>query len=132
MNIPIKGEPKQRPRATHRGKHIILYTPKKTKDFETSIGQYYKVLGGEFFKDGLLCANIVFYFKPAKSLSEKKKLDLYGKPFAGSKGDIDNLLKSLFDGLNGVAYSDDIQICEVHARRVYSREDRIKLELVRL
>lgn len=41
-------------------------------------------------------------------------IDLY-RP--AKRGDIDNSLKSVFDSLTGVAWIDDSQVCEVHARR---------------
>lgn len=33
-------------------------------------------------------------------------------------GDLDGYFKGLFDALNGVAYTDDQQIVEIHARRL--------------
>lgn len=35
------------------------------------------------------------------------------------KPDIDNLEKAVFDALNTLAYLDDQQICEVHARKLF-------------
>lgn len=34
--------------------------------------------------------------------------------FFGSRGDIDNLAKSILDGLNAIAYNDDKQVEELH------------------
>lgn len=34
--------------------------------------------------------------------------------------DIDNLLKTVLDGLNGVAFRDDAQVCEVRASKRYA------------
>lgn len=36
------------------------------------------------------------------------------------KPDIDNILKIVLDGLNGVAYADDKQVIEVRCRKFYS------------
>lgn len=36
---------------------------------------------------------------------------------ARNRGDVDNLLKAVLDGMNGVAYHDDRQVVEVHGCR---------------
>lgn len=33
-------------------------------------------------------------------------------------GDLDNLTKAILDSLNGICYEDDIQVCEIHARKM--------------
>jgi crossover junction endodeoxyribonuclease RusA len=38
-------------------------------------------------------------------------------PTASIKGDLDNQIKALLDGLNGVAYTDDIQVVAIHAMK---------------
>ena len=38
--------------------------------------------------------------------------------------DIDNLIKSLFDGLNRVAWKDDAQVVQVHAQKVYAEKGK--------
>lgn len=37
--------------------------------------------------------------------------------FHGSKGDLDNLAKEVLDALNGVAYADDRQVCQLEVVR---------------
>ena len=44
-------------------------------------------------------------------------------------GDIDNLLKSLMDGLNGVAWHDDKQVVSVSAERGMSYDERVEVEI---
>lgn len=39
-----------------------------------------------------------------------------------ARGDLDNFLKVLFDALNGLAWADDGQVVEIHARR---HEDKL-------
>src|SRR5690606_2715083 len=46
------------------------------------------------------------------------------------RGDLDNTLKVVFDALNGVAWGDDSQVIEVHARRYDDRANpRIELSV---
>ena len=47
-------------------------------------------------------------------------LDFY-RP--AKRGDLDNLLKVVFDSLNGYAYGDDQQIVEIHAMRHDDKAD---------
>ena len=46
--------------------------------------------------------------------------------------DIDNLLKTVLDGLNGVAFRDDAQVCEVVASKRYAPAARtwVRLEVI--
>lgn len=45
------------------------------------------------------------------------------------KPDIDNILKSVFDGLNGIAFKDDTQIIRIQTEKFYSNEPRIDIEI---
>lgn len=47
------------------------------------------------------------------------------------RGDIDNAAKILLDSLNGIAYSDDSQIVEIHAYRYDDKANpRVEVEVV--
>lgn len=60
---------------------------------------------------GNVCVSLDFY-RPAK------------------RGDLDNLLKVVFDSLNGWAYEDDKQIVEIHAMRHEGKDDpRVELSI---
>lgn len=45
------------------------------------------------------------------------------------KPDIDNLIKGLFDSLNGIAWADDNQVFEVKSRKVYSEYPGIEFRI---
>lgn len=52
------------------------------------------------------------------------------KPFSKSFGDVDNLLKGLFDGMNGIVFKDDSQIVKVFAEKYQDAENpRCEVEL---
>ena len=104
FNIPIKPKAKGRPRAGRNG----MYTDKSTREYEDAIRQAYidldlpKLEGNlqitvNFQKDNIWVQLI--------SVKEESKL----------RGDVDNYVKSLLDGLNGVAYDDDKQIVNLKA-----------------
>ncbi len=114
----IKPQVKERPRFTKRG---FAYTPKKTKTFEDEISWMAKSFWHRSPLSGLLGAHIEFHFKRPKS----SKLEAPHK-------DVDNLCKSLLDGLNGIVYDDDKQVCELIAIKKWSDEDMIKVCIIEL
>ena len=54
-----------------------------------------------------------------------------GDLFYNTKGDVDNLAKSILDGLNGVLYLDDKQIVDLHIRRCYGEPCGFDIHIVR-
>ncbi len=57
---------------------------------------------------------------------------LEGKIRPTKKPDIDNILKSVFDSLNQVAFYDDTQIIEIQASKYYSDISRIEIQIERV
>jgi Holliday junction resolvase RusA-like endonuclease len=48
------------------------------------------------------------------------------------KPDIDNLIKSVCDGLNGVAYKDDSQIVKLTSSKIFANRDGIDIYIKEL
>lgn len=120
-NIVGKG----RPRFTRIGGYVRTYTPKKTHDYENLIKESYT---GKMY-DGALKIRINAFFMIPKSYTKKKKMELPGKVYM-MKPDIDNIAKSVLDGLNGVAWSDDTQVVEMSITKHYAMDDVEKLEII--
>ncbi len=120
---------KERPRysaKTHR-----MYTPKRTSTFEEKVRHAFlnkynieTELSIRPFK-----AKITAYFKPAESLSKKKKEELIYKVDCTKKPDADNIAKAILDSLNGYAYKDDSQITALEVLKNYAEENKIEVEL---
>lgn len=70
----------------------------------------------------------VFYMPIPKSLSRKKQEELDGK-YCDTGGDMDNLLKAIWDSLNKVAYNDDKQIVDSSEAKYYSKKPRIEITI---
>lgn len=104
FNIPLKPKAKGRPRAGKNG----MYTDKATREYEDAIRQTYIDLGLPKLEGSI---QITCTFQTTHinvtliSVKEESKL----------RGDVDNYVKSLLDGLNGVAYDDDKQIVNLKA-----------------
>ncbi|WP_417203733.1 RusA family crossover junction endodeoxyribonuclease [Acetoanaerobium sticklandii] len=126
--LTIPGEPiaKGRPRVTKWGTH----TPEKTKNYEMLVRELYFHKNGQTLLSGELYFQIDTFFKIPKSTSKIKALKMENKELRPTKRpDIDNILKSITDSLNGVAYEDDSQIVEVLARKYYSSSPRVEITM---
>lgn len=97
LELPIKAQAKERPRLGLRG----TYTPQRTRVFE----------------------RLVALLATAQAKSQRwqrlavpcaVRIDVRG---SGIRGDVDNLAKSILDGLNGVAFDDDALVCRVYSRK---------------
>jgi len=105
--------PKQRPR---RAKFGGVFTPKKTKVFEDSIRLLAKAKYHLKPMEGPIGLGVSFVLQRPKSV---KRYYPHVKP------DLDNLLKSVVDGLNGILYQDDCQIVECFSQKEYGDESGI-------
>lgn len=75
-----------------------------------------------------IMADITFYMPMPTSWSGKKK-ERFNGAVHRSKPDIDNMVKGCFDSLNKIAWQDDNQVYEVHARKLYSYNPGIGIEI---
>ena len=103
---------KGRPRYSKRGDYVHTYTPQKTKNFEDALRFEFMASNCEpmpvYDREVTLQANILIGVSIPKSYSKKKQALCRDRFIAPSKKpDIDNILKSIFDALNGYAFSDD-------------------------
>lgn len=130
---PSKIKGKDRPRYRRVGNFVQTYTTKSTKSFEEEISTQFKdELGDEYSNyDGRVAMRIDIYSEMPKSWSNKAKAETCSQ-FNTNKPDIDNIIKSVLDGLNGVAYVDDKQICDIRASKFWSTETKIDLTMVYL
>lgn len=59
----------------------------------------------------------------------KKRVEGMLREYPIKKGDIDNILKCVMDGISGVAYEDDRQVVAVVARKYYAAEGRVEVRI---
>lgn len=123
---------KGRPRYSTQGGYVHTYTPKKTKEFESAIQNAFlsEYTGARpVYPEGkVLYAEILIGVSVPKSYSKRKREDcLLGNIAPTKKPDIDNIIKSIFDALNGLAYEDDSQIIQVYAHKKYSDEPYVDI-----
>ena len=125
----VFGEPvaKGRPRFTKSG---IAYTPEKTVAYENLVKlSYQEQCGNQIFsKEAMLRIHISAFFSIPKSTSKKKQHEMKEtilRPI--KKPDADNLLKSIADALNKIAYYDDSQIVSAIVEKYYSENPRAEI-----
>nr|DAT25501.1 MAG TPA: Endodeoxyribonuclease RusA [Caudoviricetes sp.] len=126
IEFTINGEcvPKARPRFSKFG-HV--YTTPKTRAYEN-------IVKSTAIDNRVPCVTtalrveLVIYKSIPKSFSKaKRKQANEGKIFPVVKPDIDNYVKSVLDGLNGVLFVDDKQIVDFRAVKRYSDNPRVEV-----
>ena len=132
----VPGEPvgKGRPRVSTIGGHARMFTPKKTADYETLIADV-AVLAMEAREliGGPVMVEMQIHVGVAASWSKKKTAAaLAGELFPTKKPDIDNVLKAICDGINGIVFKDDVQVVDVHTSKRYSATPCVNVRIVPL
>jgi Holliday junction resolvase RusA-like endonuclease len=78
--------------------------------------------------EGPISLLVTFYMPIPKSGKSKGKEVKEGQ-FHTSTKDLDNLIKGLLDSLNGITFTDDKQVCQIHGEKVYSQNPGIAFEI---
>jgi len=132
MEFIIKGKSlaKARPQFSSRHGKFRTYTPKTTATFENLV----KLEASKHFDvpfSGPVILLITFYLPRPQHLIWKTKP--MPAVWCDKRPDLDNLAKSVLDGLNGIAYHDDGQIASLRIEKLYQQgnvgpETKIKIE----
>lgn len=115
----VAGNPfaKQRARTLRTGRS---YTPKETVMYENLVKTSFVSKYPDHIPTDKPCALCVLAVYPIpKSWSKKDKIKASEGILAPTKHDVDNVLKIISDGLNGVAWSDDKQVFAAYVKKKY-------------
>lgn len=127
LGCPVgKGRPKF---STFNG-HAVAYTPAKTVSYENLVKLSFQQQCNckPYEKDVPLKAVIVAYFPIPKSVSKKNRVKMLdGLIRHTKKPDTDNLVKAVLDALNGIAFYDDSQVCDIICIKRYGEEPRVEI-----
>jgi len=130
IGIPVA---KGRPRVSKFG----TFTPQKTVYYENLVS-YTFTQKYPLFKpyESELKMKITAVFEVPKSWSKKKQRealpiteDILSAMGKTTKPDLDNIVKSITDALNGLAYKDDAQITSLLAHKVYGEQAKVVIEI---
>jgi Holliday junction resolvase RusA-like endonuclease len=64
---------------------------------------------------------------PASWPKKRQAAALRGEVRPAGRPDLDNLLKAISDGMNGVVFRDDSQVVEVTARKIYGADPQARV-----
>lgn len=122
----IEGKPVGKGRPRWSGRH--MYTPSTTQQYEMAVARACKqAMGGLRPKTGAVEALIVVNKKiPAHVNKRTREMMLDGKIKPTARPDVDNIVKCVLDGCNGIAYEDDAQVVSIHAVAYYSEVPRVE------
>ena len=123
MTFNIAPVPAARPRVTRWS----TYFPKRYTQFKKDFSLILDTFDVEM-AEGLLYAKLDFFMQIPNSWSNKKK-KLKEGAFADNNVDVDNLVKACLDSCEGVFYKNDKQVAMIRARKFYSINARIEMEL---
>lgn len=122
FTVPGAAVPKGRPKFARRGNFTVAYTPEKTVNFENLVkSRADDAMNGQEMHMGPVSANIVIALPVPTSWSKKnKEAALLGHIAPTKKPDSDNVIKAIFDAMNGIVFKDDSQIVVLSARKFYA------------
>ena len=119
ISFVVEGPPVAKARA--RSGQGIFYTPAKTKAYEQAVAwSARKAMRGHELFDGAVELSLMVHISVPKSWPNKKKDQAamgFIRPTA--RPDLDNYLKIVCDGLNGIVWKDDAQVVRVEASKLY-------------
>lgn len=132
----VPGEPvgKGRPRVGRVGGHARLFTPQKTASYEGLIAHAgHQAMAGRQLLEGPVLVELHIALSIPQSMSKKRKAQaIAGELFPTKKPDMDNVIKAIYDGLNGVVWKDDVQVVDAFVRKRYGETPGVKVRVVPL
>jgi Holliday junction resolvase RusA-like endonuclease len=107
---------------TAKSRGGVLFTHPYTRTYQREVRQAAEDAGaGLVMLDGPIALSVKVYRNPPA-----KRLGEFWDP---RKPDLDNLVKTIADALNGLAYADDAQICQLTAWKFFDEPERVEIEI---
>jgi Holliday junction resolvase RusA-like endonuclease len=121
INLPGVPRGKGRPRFSVRGGHARAYTDAQTESYEGALRlAASQAMSGEPPLEGALALIMTAVFPVPASWSRlKRSRAMMGQIRPTGKPDVDNLLKSVADGMNQIVYKDDAQLVSALVMKEY-------------
>ena len=129
FEVPGKVIGKGRPRLnSYTG---VVYTPTKTKDYESLVEQYFLLKYPRFKTlEGRIKVSIIAYCSIPKATKKSDINEMLDNNISPTKKpDIDNIVKAVLDSMNKFAFKDDNQITKLEVEKKYALEDKIYIKI---
>lgn len=112
----VPGVPRPQPRPRVYGKHTVSDSP-DSRAWKDVVAWTWRASDGDCVADGPVKMTLDLYLPRPKRLMRKK--DPVGPIPCGKRPDIDNYIKAIMDGLQGVAFADDGQVAQLVVSKWY-------------
>ena len=129
FEVPGKVIGKGRPRLnSYTG---VVYTPTRTKDYESLVEQYFLLKYPRFKAlEGRIKVSIIAYFSIPKTTKKADINEMLENNISPTKKpDIDNIVKAVLDSMNKFAFKDDNQITKLEVEKKYALEDKVYVKI---
>jgi Holliday junction resolvase RusA-like endonuclease len=131
IGFVVPGTPvaKGRPRFAKVGGFVRTYTPKETSNYESKVALFCSQAYSGRPIEGPVLVKIRAYFPIPKTTlrkAEREKAEREELPMS-KKPDADNIIKSVLDGMQKVAFVDDSQVYGVMCFKIYSKYPRVEV-----
>lgn len=126
--------PKGRARFAKRGANVVAFTPAKTKNYEMLVSHAgWVAMNGQpaILGPVELHVDVVLAIPPSRTKKDTREA-LAGRRKPTARPDLDNFLKAVLDGLNGIAFKDDAQVVQIVAGKRYGEQPHIKVTVIEL
>ena len=109
----------------------VVYTPTRTKDYESLVEQYFLLKYPRFkILEGRIKVNIIAYFSIPKTTKKSEINEMLDNNISPTKKpDIDNIVKVVLDSMNKFAFRDDNQITKLEVEKKYALEDKVYVKI---
>lgn len=119
----VPGQPvgKGRPRIGKVGNHARMFTPAKTASYEgmVAMAAQQAMQGGALLEGPVRTLLRMTLAVPASWSRKKQEQAMAGLIRPTTKPDADNVVKAIFDAINGVVWRDDVQVVELGVTKFY-------------
>jgi Holliday junction resolvase RusA-like endonuclease len=133
FTIPGEAVPKARPRVFKRNGKATAITPAKTVNYENLVKwtahQAMQKAGAVMFHGPLQASIYISLPIPSSWCRKRQEMAIAGQIAPTKKPDIDNLVKTLFDAMNGVVFRDDSQVVFAVVRKLYSSTPNTRIQI---
>lgn len=133
LTFEVLGDPvpQHRPRFARAGKFVRTYNVKEDTQYREKLyWEARKALKRPIERGIALIVTIdVYRGIPASLKGDKRDMADIGSIRPATRPDVDNYLKQIFDGLNGIVWEDDGQIVTVTASKWYSVRPGIRVRV---
>lgn len=132
IKFTVPGAPvgKGRPMVSTRGgKFAKMYTPEKTANYETlvALAAQQAMVGRTLLAGPVEVQMAILLPIPASWSKKKQAAAIAGQVYPTKKPDADNVVKAIFDGINGVVWNDDVQACDIVVRKRYAETPGVQV-----